>query len=108
MKRSHLAPIAAAILCSCVSTPLVGSLSPQAARREAERDFTAGTPKIYIAGGFAVFEPGIPDNDKAFVAKLPRDGSLAGCTNPKVQYSVGYATAYNKEIISLIRGGYTR
>lgn len=109
MKSASIALTAAAtILCSCASTPFVGDLSPQAARRQAQRDFTAGAPKIYAAGGFAVFEPGIADKDKTLVAKLPRNGRFAGCTNPKVRYSVGYATAYNQEIISLLRRGHAR
>src|SRR5688500_18707861 len=112
-----LAAVTATLLCSCASTPTAnsqhrpppsGDLSPQAARRQAKHDFTRGAPKIYEAGGFAVFEPGIAANDKALVAKLPRDGRLAECTNPKVRFSVSYATAYNEEIISLLRNGDAR
>ncbi len=90
-------------LCSCSSTPIVGDLSPQSGSRQAQRDYTSGHPKIYEAGGYAVYEPGIPDDERTIVATLPRNGSLAGCTNPKVRYSVGYASAYNREILSLIK-----
>lgn len=94
---------AAVILTSCSSIPYVGDLSPQAARIQAQRDYAAGHPQIYKWGGYAACEPGIEDDQKILVEHLPRNGSLAGCTNPKVRYSVGFATAYNQEIISLIR-----
>lgn len=104
-----LLPIAAvALLCSCAVTPVPGSLSPQSGRRDAQRDFAAGHPKIFLAGGRAAFEAGITDRDKALVAKLPRDGSLSGCTNPNGEYAVGYATAYNREVIALLRKTHVR
>jgi len=93
----------AALLCSCASTPFIGELSPQAARRQADRDFAAGVPKIYRAGGFAVSEPGILESQKHLVAQLPRDGSLSGCTNPRAPYAEGFVTAYNQEIVSLLQ-----
>ena len=89
--------------CSCSTTPIVGSLSPQAGKRQAERDFAAGNPQIYKAGGYASFEPGISSDQESLVAKLPRNTSLTGCTNPKAQDSVGYAKAYNQEIIVLLQ-----
>src|SRR4030095_993084 len=103
MKTSPLAFLfVAALLCSCASMPLIGELSPQAARQQARRDFAAGAPKIYRAGGRASFEPGITETQRHLVAGLPRDSSLVGCTNPRVQYSAAFATAYNQEIISLL------
>ena len=91
--------------CGSVSKGTSGplNLSPGAGARQAQLDFAAGKPKVYEAGGYAVFEPGIKDDQRALVAKLPRDGSLAGCTNPKVQYSMGFATAYNQQIVSLLQ-----
>jgi hypothetical protein len=83
------------------STPT--RLTPNAARQQARQDFAAGRPQIYSAGGYAIIEPGITDAQKAAVAALPRNGSLAGCTNPKVRYSIGFATAYNHEIIVLLQ-----
>jgi hypothetical protein len=101
-----LALIVGLMFVSCSSVPKAkggsSSLSPADGVRQAQLDFAAGKPKIYEAGGYAVFEPGIKDGQKALVAKLPRDGSLAGCTNPKVQYSIGFATAYNQQIVSLL------
>ena len=92
---------------ACSSLPRITDtptqFTPEAAKRRAQRDFVAGRPKIYSAGGYAIFEPGLTDNQRALVADLPRDGSLAGCTNPKVGYSIGFATAYNQEIVSLLR-----
>jgi len=109
MKHMLLGFMAVALIfCSCSSTPFVGSLSPQAAKRQAQRDFAAGKPEIYKAGGYASFEPGIEESQKPLVAKLPRDSRLVGCTNPNVQYSEGYATAYNKEIIFLMKDGHQR
>lgn len=109
MKLPFIAFIAAMLaLCSCSSTPFIGSLSPQAGKRQAQRDFSAGKPKIYEAGGFATYEPGIEENQKALVAKLPRDSSLAGDANNKALHSDGYATAYNKEIIFLMKSGHHR
>ena len=90
-------------VCSCSTTPIVGSLSTHAGKRQAEQDFAAGNPQIYVAGGYASFEPGIADDQKALVAKLPRNTSMTGCTNPKAQDSVGYAKAYNQEIIVLLQ-----
>jgi len=103
MNISRLALVAVLlILCSCSSVPIVGSLSPQTARRQAQRDFASGHSKLYEAGGYASYVPGI-EGYEALVAKLPRDASLAGCTNPKVGYSDGFATAYNKEIVLLLQ-----
>lgn len=84
------------------------SLSPEAGSRQARLDFAAGKPKIYEAGGYAVLEPGMKDEQRALVARLPRDGSLAGCTNPKVQYSMGFATAYNQQMVSLLQSRHER
>src|SRR5262245_51355792 len=98
MNRSLLGSVVAALFCSCASTPFVGGLSPQAARQQARRDFADGTPKIYRAGGRGSYEPGIPETQRHLVAGLPRDSSLVGCTIPRVQYSAGFATAYNQEI----------
>jgi hypothetical protein len=108
MSITHLALITGlTMFVSCGSLPngTSGSsgLSPEVGMRQAQLDFTGGKPKIYEAGGYAVFEPGIKDEQKALVAKLPRDGSLAGCTNPKVKYSIGFATAYNQQIVSLLQ-----
>jgi hypothetical protein len=104
MKLSALTlALAAALLGACASTPLAGKLSPSAARQQAQADFAAGRPMIYSAGGIALFDPGIAPGDRALVAKLPRNGRLAGCTNPQVRYSVDYATAYNQEMIALLR-----
>jgi hypothetical protein len=104
MKNSTLVFIVLPILLSsCRSTPVVGELSPKAATRQAQQDYTRGHPKIYKAGGYVAYEPGILDNQQLLVANLPRDGSLAGCTNPNVRYSIDFATAYNREIVSLIQ-----
>lgn len=108
MKSLHLLSLASVLLLgACRSSPEVSAtprrLTPAAARQLAHRDFDAGQPKIYCAGGIAVFEPGITESQKPLVAALPRDSSLAGCTNPKVGYSIGFATAYNQEIVSLLQ-----
>src|SRR5262245_19416210 len=98
MNRSRLVLVfATTVLYACASTPFVGELSPQAARQQARRDFAVGAPKIYRAGGRASFEPGISERQRHLVAGLPRDSSLVGCTNPRVQYSASFATAYNRE-----------
>ena len=82
--------------------------SPVSAKAQAGKDFAAGKPRIFLAGGYAAFEPGIADNEHGLVAKLPRDESLTGCTNPLVQWSEGYATAYNREIIRLLEAAQAR
>lgn len=97
------AAVFAIFLGACAAGPSASQYSPDAARKEARKDFQAGRPKIYLAGGIAVYEPGIAENEKGLVAKLPRDGSLAGCTNPKGPYSTGFATAYNAEIVTLLQ-----
>ncbi len=79
----------------------------EAAREQARRDFAAGKPKIYEAGGDAIYEdiyePGISDNQRHLVARFPRDGSLTGCANSRVGYARSFATAYNQEIVSLVQ-----
>lgn len=93
------------VSCSSASNGSSGrpDFSPEAGARQARLDFAAGKPKVYEAGGYAVFEPGITVDQKALVAKLPRDGSLTGCTNPNVQYSIAFAAAYNQQIVSLLQ-----
>jgi len=91
------------MVCSCSTTPIFGSLSPQAGKRQAERDFAAGKPQIYRVGGFASFEPGITPEQETLVTKLPHNTSMTGCTNPKAQDGVGYAKAYNQEIVVLLQ-----
>jgi hypothetical protein len=61
----------------------------------------AGTPKIYRAGGFAIFEPGISESERKLVARWPRDNSLAGCINPRAPYAEKFVTAYNREMVAL-------
>jgi hypothetical protein len=109
MKLLYLLPLVGLLtLGACSSPPKTATaptnLKPEAARKRAQRDFAAGRPKVYSAGGYAIFEPGITERQRALVADLPRDGSLAGCTNPKVRYSISFATAYNQEIVSLLKG----
>ena len=109
MRLLFLLPLAGLLILGACSSPprtttAATNLTPEAAKQRAQRDFAAGRPKIYSAGGYAIFEPGITDRQRALVADLSRDGSLAGCTNPKVRYSISFATAYNQEIVSLLRG----
>lgn len=99
-----LLAVAVAFGVSCGSVPDAVRYSQEAAVSQAEEDFEAGKPRIYAAGGIAIFEPGVEDSQKALVARLPRDGSLAGCTNPKVGYSVDFARAYNRRIVELLQG----
>lgn len=103
MKFSKTVLLLSCLLCSCASVPYLGSLSPQTATRQARSDFAAGHPRLYLAGGYASYAPGIEGHEK-LVKRLPRDSSLAGCTNPKLQYSKEFATAYNKEMILLLEG----
>jgi len=91
------------IFTACGATPEAGNLSAFAGTKQAERDFAAGHPKIYLTGGVVVYEPGVSDKDKDLVAKLPRDGSLSGCTNPRAPHAGPFVTAYNTEIILLLR-----
>lgn len=95
--------VATAVFASSQAAPPVEDLSPKAARAQARRDFASGHPQIYKAGGFEIFEPGITEEQKKLVAHLPRNGSLAGCTNPKGLQAVEFATAYNQEIVILVQ-----
>jgi hypothetical protein len=95
----------ASLICSCASTPLIGSLSPQAAQREAHRDIQSGRMKIYLAGTIGTYEVGVDERDRALVAKLPRAKTLpVGCNHPEASAGIDYARAYNKEIIHYLRG----
>jgi hypothetical protein len=91
------------LICSCSTTPIIGSLSPQAGKKQAERDFAAGKPQICRVGGFTSFEPGISPDQESLVSKLPRNTSMTGCDNPSAQDGVGYAKSYNQEIIVLLQ-----
>ena len=96
--------VLALCLSACASDPLTGSLSPQAAERAARQDIAAGRPRIYIAGTRASTEVGVEADDRALVARLPRDSSLpVGCTSPSAADAVGFARAYNREIIHYLR-----
>lgn len=75
---------------------------------QAQKDYTQGRPCVYVAGGYAISEPGIPENRKSLVRNLPRNWSMAGCTNPLVADSERYAAAYNAKIASLMSETGTR
>ena len=93
------------LLCSCASVPFVGTLSPQAAEREARDDITRGHMKLYRAGTQACFEVGVEEADRLLVAQLPRDDRVCGgCTDPHASEHIAYARAYNREIVRYIRG----
>ena len=89
---------------SCASTPVFGSLSPQAAAREAWNDIASGRMKLYRAGTEASYEVGVEPEDQELVRKLPRNDSLpSGCTNPNASAAVEYARAYNVRIVRYLR-----
>jgi hypothetical protein len=93
------------LLCSCASVPFIGSLSPQAAQREARDDIARGHMKLYRAGTYASYEVGVEPADRPLVAKLPRDNRLShGCTDPHASEHIAYARAYNREIVRYLRG----
>jgi hypothetical protein len=92
------------VLLACSSTPFFGSLSPQAAQREADRDIASGRMKIYVTGTRAAFPFGVGTVDQAVVAHLRRDHSLpSGCTVPHVDQAMEYARVYNRAIIHYLR-----
>jgi len=93
-----------ALLVGCSSVPIVGSLSPQAAQREADRDIASGRMKIYRAGTIASTEVGVALEDRGLIKRLPRDDRLSGgCTDPDASAHIAYATAYNREIVRYLR-----
>ena len=95
----------AALTCSCASTPFFGSLSPQAARRAADRDIQTGHLRVFVAGTRASTEVGIDNpEDLPLVRNLPRDRSLPiGCTAPHASEAIDYARAYNWQIVRYLR-----
>jgi hypothetical protein len=96
--------LVACLLCACSSMPIVGSLSPQAAQREAHRDIASGHMKIYLAGTIASHEVGVAPEDRVLIKRLPRDNRLSGgCTDPDASAHIAYATAYNREIVRYMR-----
>lgn len=96
--------LAAALAVSCASAPIIGSLSPQAAAREAWRDIASGKMKLYRAGTEASYEVGVQPEDQDLVRRLPRDNSLPqGCTNPNAGSAIEYARAYNVRIVRYLR-----
>jgi hypothetical protein len=105
MLRSLLLSFCALSAVACSSVPLIGSLSPQAAQREADRDIASGHMKLYRAGTIASTEVGVAPEDRALVAKLPRDDRMShGCTDPDASAHIAYARAYNREIVHYLRG----
>jgi hypothetical protein len=102
--RSFLLVSFGALAVSCSSFPVVGSLSPQAAQREAHRDIQSGHMKLYLAGTIGVHTVGVEAADLALVKKLPRLDTLpSGCTNPQAGAGIDYARAYNREIVRYLR-----
>jgi len=96
--------LAAALAASCASTPIVGSLSPEAAAREAWRDIASGKMKLYRAGTLGSYEVGVEPEDQDLVRRLPRDNSLPqGCTDPNAGSAIEYARAYNVRIVRYLR-----
>jgi hypothetical protein len=97
--------VACVLVIGCSSIPIVGSLSPQAAEREAKRDIQSGHMKIYLAGTYASTEVGVESrSDRRLIANLPRDQSLSGgCTDPDASAHIAYARAYNRKIVGYLR-----
>jgi len=88
---------------ACVSTPYIGQLSSEAARREAHHDIHSGHLKIYVAGGRAATEVGVSEYERPLVAGLPRSQRLShGCTDPHVSEAMAYAGVYNREIVRFL------
>lgn len=107
MRPSHALSLAlsALLAVSCSSVPLIGSLSPVAAQREAHGDIASGHMKIYIAGTRASGPVGVDSQDLALIRKLPRDQRLSkGCIDPDASAHIAYARAYNREIVRYLRG----
>src|SRR5260370_41343353 len=100
MLRSLLIISAIPLLMSCgASTPIVGSLSPKAARREAHRDIQSGHMKLYLAGTIGVWPVGAEDADPALVKKLPLVDTLpSGCTNPQAGAAIDYARSEERRV----------
>ncbi len=89
---------------SCASTPVFGSLSPEAAAREAWNDIASDRMKIYLAGTRATSEVGVEPEDRELVRKVPRNRSLpSGCDDPNASAAVEYARAYNIRIVRYLR-----
>ena len=96
--------VLAGLMCSCATAPLVGSLSPQAAQREAHRDIQSGHMKLYLAGTRGVYTVGVEAADLPLVKGLPRLDTLpSGCTDPNANAGITYAEAYNQEIVRYLR-----
>jgi hypothetical protein len=96
--------VSAAFSVSCANAPFFGSLSPEAAVREAHRDIASGHMKLYRAGTRASYEVGVEQSDLALVASLPRDNRLSrGCMDSLASEHAEYARAYNTEIVHYCR-----
>lgn len=88
-------------LTACSTTPGLGSLSPEAARREARRDLASGHPRLYLAGTRGTSLVGVPQADLPLVRNLPVDSRLSlGCDDPLASAHLAYARAYNQEIVN--------
>jgi hypothetical protein len=105
MSLRLLIPVFVALLVVSCAMPFVGSLSPEAAVREAHLDIASGHMKLYRAGTRASYTVGVESADLPLVAHLPRDDRLShGCTDPLASEHIAYARAYNKEIVRYLRG----
>ena len=105
--RRQLGILLLTAVTSCASPPR--DLSPEAGRAAARADIASGHMRIYIAGTEAAGPVGVGARDLAFVSALPRDRSLPiGCTVPHAGEAIGFATAYNREIIRHLRHARSR
>jgi hypothetical protein len=106
LPRLLISAVFATALVSCSFVPPASSLTPDAARLEAQRDFASGRMKIYLAGTIAAGSVGVDtQRDLTLVTALPRDNRPSrGCTDPDSQVHIAYARAYNREIVRLLRG----
>jgi uncharacterized protein YceK len=69
---------------------------------QAGRDIAAGKLQLMEAGGYAVYAPGIPENNARF-ARLPRKRLPNGCTNPNEDWWFEYAKAYNAVVVAHVQ-----
>lgn len=84
--------------------PLPRVIDRASGAEQARKDFAAGTVRLMVAGGIAIYAPEVPGDDPRF-AKLPRVTLPSGCTTPHAPEWLTYAGGYNAEVVKQVRAG---
>lgn len=106
MDRSYRLLFRLFVLVLTGSSAMAGpaGITKEGGAAQARKDLAVGKKKVLVAGGEAIFAPGVPNNDPRF-ARLPREKVPCGCTVPHAAEWFEYATGYNAVVVERVRRG---